>query len=569
MVNNNKTTINNLFTSTNGCVTVNSGDNLNAYMSSSNIFAHKSTSFSELNSNSEKVGFCVGNAKPSINVNNEKYSQNNYTFASINKRLQIVQTLYTDKVDVSTHLSKLFTSIMNDLHIDIGLNSLEKLLNDAMLIDQTIIINIIVEFFEKMVEIYIEVVKQCPEFNFEIYVQIWKDYDAFFKKVMEICKIKSKSDYILLKKLELLKIDTFYTKFICHNDIILTTILNYNVQLSYSNIESYVKYIESNFELNMYLKKNNKLSPLKSLQEIFKSEYNLNLFVYYIDRKIKQATCNKHFSLNSFNKQILNSIKNLIVVLKEYSDVELFTTLYLHYFKTRITAKKYGNIDIELKIIDLLSTFITKLTKQTLLSIVNEVNYNNLFNRQIKSINVIVQKDKYKQVIYDNTVLQPLLVTQKLWKLQNVYCKDIKLNNQIKYYMKVAKRIYENTLDQITNTTTIIWNYELGYATVEATLNNKLVTLTCTILQLNLLLYINQVTDFSINDIQVNLNIDYNLSFKLVESLLSENLLTYSLSNDAEYDYSRFTVNVNYNASQYIDLRKSFISMFNTQVSKN
>lgn len=519
-----------------------------------------------LNVNDVNKSFLGSTTLGSTNVNSNVIQFLNLydtsSFSQINKRLEVIQLLYNEKELVSS-IEKLFESVIKESSIDIGLNKLEKIVKEMQLNNASMLLDTVVKYINIKIDMYIEVIKQHSNLTFDMYVQIWKDYNSFNKNIEKICKSQNKNNFDMLNHIRLLKVDLFYNRFCCYSKNILDNILNYDVKLSYSNIESYLSYVESNYHLNLYLKKINKTSPLKSLEEIFNNEYNLNLCIVYIDKLFYDlnSTIFYHRGKKLYNKSIMTRIKILLNILQESANSRIFTPIYMHYFKSRITSKKYNNIEAEQECINTLGRILGHEIKKKCENLIHEVNFSESFTRELKSINIVVKKEKYKQFEYNNQVLQPLLITQQLWDLPLVFFTDIKFVDEIMFYMKIAKRIYKNTVDQLNNQTTIIWNGELGYATVEAKLNDTTITIICNILQLNLLLHINTLVEFKIGDIERDLKINYNLAFKLIESLLVSNLLTYSL------DYSSFVVNENYNGDEFIDILKIFVDGFkiNTQ----
>jgi hypothetical protein len=182
------------------------------------------------------------------------------------------------------------------------------------------------------------------------------------------------------------------------------------------------------------------------------------------------------------------------------------------------------------------------------------INSKKIINAISEVVFVEITSDKYRHMTpISKDVLKPIIISRNVWNILNVSSIEIRYPIEIQYCLDVLDKVTDKIFN---NKFKICWQPTLGCAQIDAQFDNKIISITCNILQAIALLIFNTQKIMTIELLSNTTLIDVELAGKILTSLFEANLITYSVNDTNK---STYVVNAkNYTGDKIIDIRKKF-----------
>ena len=515
-------------------------------------------------------------------------SRSFFDLSTNNDRLGVIVSIEDDPV---ARLGEIFQQIITNEKMDSSYYQLHNLFTHAQIVDQSVIINLVVDTIEKKIATIRDTIFDDNDasrdgnsggIDLGIYIQIWKNYKDFSQKMYKLVKNYQqflvdrniKTGKISHDILSIIQICMFYDSIVGETkNNILSMISTDLTEIDHRNIEQLIDYIDS-IRAFMVMKDFTKIDKEK-LSGIIKTIMNqasiVNIMCAHMNNLLKSLTKKQNVVdeseyetvvANDAEKKTIRKIYKMATILSTYAEKHKLLICYSKFMQSRIIDPKYDNLELEIEIIRRISGVLGKDESQKLINAIADIINTKNANQVIHVADIKITSDEYKNLINISTkILTPIVLTKSVWKIYNTSDMEPLYPLELKCYFDIITKAYCSIYK---NDYVINWQPTMGSAQFEAQLGQKHVEITCNIVQAIALTYFNNNKKPTVAKFANDTFINPELAHKIFESLIEADLIS-CLTTD-QTDNSIYVINTqNYTGDTKIDIRRKFIEVFEVE----
>lgn len=506
------------------------------------------------------------------NIDDRKF----FEFDINNKRLQIICSLTESPVDeLRNYLDKILTEELTNT----GYYHLRNLFVNAQSADPNSVIRILVDLISNKIATISDTMydpNNTEPINLEMYTQIWKSYKDFTQNIYAIINVFQDSlvkKNITIRKsshdiLSIIQICMYYDKIFSSDKIeILSTITDDIKDINKKNIDQLIDYIDSAraFLVMQDFTTVNKEKILAIIKRVMCLPNVINTLCWCIhnsftDMKNKHKDHNKTLyttsCANENEKHNVRKINKISAILSAYGDKSQVLAYYTKFMQIRIVDWKYDQLELEIDIVKKLSGLFGKEASVKLLDSVGDIINTRNATKIIHSANIKVRSAEYAGINISTKILHPIVLTKNSWKIYNTSKMAINYPTELKCYLDIMSKAFASVYE---GKYIIDWQPTLGNAQFNARLGGRSVHIMCNVLQAIALVYMNDNPTTCVEKFSRDTLINELLSQKILDSLFEANIIT---CVDSVYIIN----DKNYSGDVAVDIRKSFIEVFEIEI---
>lgn len=499
----------------------------------------------------------------------EEINRNNSGILDINNQyFGIIMTeCSSDSSDCSDKkslcLENIFDDILKNKKIDHNYFVMRKIFSGPESFDSRFILKKLIEVTEKKINIIKDAIKSS-NYNIITYNQIWEDYVRFNNNIINIIKLYKgnltkkiiPTGKIYFSIVEIIQLCMFYTEILKNSEKELLSLNEENLQqnLDKKNIDQLVHYTNS---IRLFIRMQSFIDVNKNV--IIGIISNIMHQLYVIDGLCLSL---HNTIVNDTNQIDKKKLYGTLSILATYSDKEKLFICYKKFLQVRLINPNYTKekLEMEIQFITRISGIIGEQYAQNLMNLISDIVDSRNLTRALcsHSDTIKIVSDKYKKMICPRSVniIQPIILSEDNWYVVTKTNSDIIYPQKISYCLDVVSKIFSMSVD---GKFRIKWQPMLGSAKFKTFLGGKTVNVSCNILQAIAFEYINTHTVINIKGFSSETKLSHELSSKIIESLLSANILI-QIENSKN---DNFSVNFhNYTEDSDIDINQYFIETF-------
>lgn len=472
--------------------------------------------------------------------------------------------------DPHIQLKKMFAEILENGKINEGYYQIKNIFNYSCMEDYNFVIKLILDTIEEKTTTIEKTIyhgsNYIPQFNIAMYIQIWKTYCDFCDRMYNFIKLYQchlvekensgkKTNFDVLTIIELCM---FYNKIIASkpDPMVINTslpqIMTSIETINNNNILQLIEYIDS-IRILILMKDFiyvNSESLVSIIKKILEKKNMPNIICRYL-----HDTFLKIDKTETDCKNDLNSINKIVTILTLYGDKQIILAYYTKYLQIRIMDLNYKNLDLEMKMLNkLVNCFGVEESTRLRQMVGDMINSKKIISAIPETVSVDITSDKYRHMTpIPNDVLKPIIISRNVWNILNVSSVEIRYPIEIQYCLDIMDKMIDKIFN---NKFKICWQPTLGSARLDAQFDNKIISITCNILQAIALLNFNNHKIMTTELLSNATFIDVDLAGKILASLFEANLITYSVNDTNK---STYVVNTKgYTGDKIVDIRKIF-----------